>query len=66
MQISELSFLVHGYTGTKRLPKQDSVLKDNLSWHMQQISSLKIGHVIQGPCKARRWKSIASPPPGEN
>ena len=57
---------LHGSTGTKPLPKQASVFKDNLSWHIQQISSLKAGHAIQGPHKARRWKSIAFQPPGEN
>lgn len=64
--ITGLSFLGHGYTGTKPSSKQASVFKDNLFWHMQQISSLKTGHAIQGLCKARRWKSIAFQPPGVN
>lgn len=52
-------FFSHGCTVTKPAPERSAVLRDNLSWHTHQSSSLKTGHARQRLCKARRWKSIA-------
>lgn len=56
---SDCHFLVMVIQEPNHRLSRASVFKDNLSWHTQQISSLKTGHAIRGPSKARRWKSIA-------